>query len=604
MSKIRNRNARGKLGISLFLINIICSTQILYAQGAGQALDFDGTDDYINSGKDTSLNIRNAITLEAWINIDTQLPQSDYFDIIGKGDYGMYVLGINGGTDMILAGYFYIDGGEVDMWSKSTIDISINTWTHLVVTFDGTDMKGYVNGILDFTHNNPGTIDNSSAVDLTFGVWTPPADYFSGTIDEVSIWNVAHTQTQIRDNMCQRLTGSETGLVGYWRFDKGSYTTVDVSDNSNTATLGTATEGDDAEPSWILSGAAIGDASAYDYAGSSAADFSVNLAANAGDDITATGTSGTFTGLQVYRVDAEPNVTTPPSGWSTLSDQSYYGMFTVGSSTPTYTVTYNYDGHIGISNESALKLAYRSDNSATAWTDLSAILDTEANTLTKTGQTSTEYILGSTSSDNSLPVELTIWNVTCLSGMAVLSWTTESEIDNLGYLIFRLMVSDEKNNAEWKLIDSYQSNPILRGQGSVTFQTEYSYIDKSVEAGNTYQYQLADVDINGKETYHTVRTVMVYPVGVVLSKAYPNPFNPYTQFSITVDVYSPVSISIYNLKGRLVATIAEESLYPGEYFYMWDGQTSTGQMAASGIYFVNMSVKNSIESVQKVLLVR
>ena len=83
--------------------------------------------------------------------------------------------------------------------------------------------------------------------------------------------------------------------------------------------------------------------------------------------------------------------------------------------------------------------------------------------------------------------------------------TTESEIDNLGYLIFRRVISSlTKVGSEWKMIDSYQTNPDLKGQGSVTFHTEYSYVDKFVEAGNTYQYQLVDVDIHGKETSYAV----------------------------------------------------------------------------------------------------
>jgi len=72
----------------------------------------------------------------------------------------------------------------------------------------------------------------------------------------------------------------------------------------------------------------------------------------------------------------------------------YWGVFAVGTS-PTYTVTYNYDGHPGISNEDDLELAYRGNHSVNAWADLDATLETGANTLTKTGESGTEYALGS-----------------------------------------------------------------------------------------------------------------------------------------------------------------------------------------------------------------
>jgi hypothetical protein len=46
------------------------------------------------------------------------------------------------------------------------------------------------------------------------------SEHFKGTIDEVGIWNVAHSQDQVRKNMNRSLRGSEFGLVGCWNFDK------------------------------------------------------------------------------------------------------------------------------------------------------------------------------------------------------------------------------------------------------------------------------------------------------------------------------------------------------------------------------------------------
>ncbi len=60
---------------------------------------------------------------------------------------------------------------------------------------------------------------------------------FDGLIDEVRIWNVARTQAQIRDNMCRQLTGTETGLVGYWNMNEGTGNTVnDLTPNANHGT--------------------------------------------------------------------------------------------------------------------------------------------------------------------------------------------------------------------------------------------------------------------------------------------------------------------------------------------------------------------------------
>ena len=61
---------------------------------------------------------------------------------------------------------------------------------------------------------------------------------FKGKIDEVKIWNIARTSAQIKDNIYTICTGSETGLVGYWRFDEASGTTLkDYSVNANDGVL-------------------------------------------------------------------------------------------------------------------------------------------------------------------------------------------------------------------------------------------------------------------------------------------------------------------------------------------------------------------------------
>jgi hypothetical protein len=199
-------------------------------------------------------------------------------------------------------------------------------------------------------------------------------------LDEIRIWNTARNATSIRDNMCRKLVGDETGLVGYWRRDEGSGTTAnDETSNNNDGTLTNMNDLD-----WVWSGAPIGDTSAYDYTGTNPGDFSASLSHSDGDDVTATGDGGTLTGIQVYRVDTTSlrQDATAPSGW-TLDPLRYWGIFVMGTS-PTYTVTYNYDSHPGITNENDLGLAFRDDQSDNSWADVVATLNTSANTLTKT----------------------------------------------------------------------------------------------------------------------------------------------------------------------------------------------------------------------------
>ena len=215
------------------------------------------------------------------------------------------------------------------------------------------------------------------------------ARFFQGSIDEVRLWNVARSDADIKANMTKKLIGNESGLVGYWRFDETSGTLMnDETSNNNDGTMinmDTATD-------HVWSGAALGDASAYDYVATGG--YTATLSHANGDAITATTTSGTITGIQVYRADdnAVRTGSTGLTGYS-LDPSRFWGVRAIGTATPTYTLVYNYTGNPAVTSETGLKLVKRNNISVAAWTDALATLDMNANTLTVTGQTGTEYAL-------------------------------------------------------------------------------------------------------------------------------------------------------------------------------------------------------------------
>src|SRR5204863_8042273 len=90
---------------------------------------------------------------------------------------------------------------------------------------------------------------------LYFGLYTGSA-YFNGQMDEISIWNVARTPGQIQASMHRSLVGNESGLVGYWRFDETTGTTLnDSSGHGHAATIaGGATRTSSTAP--MIAGAA------------------------------------------------------------------------------------------------------------------------------------------------------------------------------------------------------------------------------------------------------------------------------------------------------------------------------------------------------------
>ena len=145
------------------------------------SLDFDGTGDYIDCGNDSSLNITSTITLSAWIKPTTAITSQNFPMFIAKGINSDYMLFANSGTGtarLRLGSSFLID-------SVSTI--STDVWTHIVGTYDGSNLKIYLNGSLDNTVSQSGAIPSTSG-SLQIGA-ANTGNKFSGNITEASIFN-------------------------------------------------------------------------------------------------------------------------------------------------------------------------------------------------------------------------------------------------------------------------------------------------------------------------------------------------------------------------------------------------------------------------------
>jgi len=159
----------------------------------GGALEFDGTDDNIDCGNDDSFNITDEITLSAWINITQRPDVESWYTIPWKENaYSMYLYGADS-TLTTLCADFWLDTGRADIWDGPDIDIPPNDWTHIAVTFNGTDFEFYVNGERDHTQNQPGTIEIS---EINF-LFTQAGSNFEGLIDDVRLYNRALTQPEI-----------------------------------------------------------------------------------------------------------------------------------------------------------------------------------------------------------------------------------------------------------------------------------------------------------------------------------------------------------------------------------------------------------------------
>ncbi len=213
------------------------------------------------------------------------------------------------------------------------------------------------------------------------------------------------------------------------------------------------------------------------------------------------------------------------------------------------------------------------------------------------------YLSWQDGEDVSLPVELTSFTAdNSRAGEITLNWVTESEIENLGFILERRQASGGSSQAEWTEIASYITDEALRGQGSVTYRTEYSFTDKTVEPGVTYDYRLADVSYAGEKVYHALNVLGVavteIPEEFALFPAYPNPFNPETVIRYQLSADSDVSLQIYDLKGQMIETLLNKTQDPGFYKVNWKPNN-----LPSGVYFCKLTIGDRA-STQKLILLK
>lgn len=203
--------------------------------------------------------------------------------------------------------------------------------------------------------------------------------------------------------------------------------------------------------------------------------------------------------------------------------------------------------------------------------------------------------------DQSLPVILGSFFATVAPSSIFLSWSTESEIENMGFNIYRKLLG-----GDYSLLISFLDNPALAGHGTTTKAHTYSYTDKSVQPGATYTYLLSDVSYAGVEKKHTDKEVTVtVPEGVgqvagkyKLENIYPNPFNPSFTVPLTLSENQLVEIVLYDSRGNVVCTLKNEVLSAGSYKF-----TYTTPDLPSGIYFVRVRIGECFE-MRKIVLVK
>ena len=182
----------------------------------GMGIDLDGTDDWINI---PDLTLANDFTIEGWFKL---APGIDYKDVL---------FGQEGSGPEI-----HFSTGKVRLYAygirvTANTPLLANTWGHVAITRSGTNLTIYINGVQDAT-----------------GTWNGPLNlqtigrgnqhFLKGMLDEIRIWNIARTGTEINTSFNTDVDSNTLGLIGYWNFNETDQTVADSSSLVNHGSLG------------------------------------------------------------------------------------------------------------------------------------------------------------------------------------------------------------------------------------------------------------------------------------------------------------------------------------------------------------------------------
>jgi len=186
--------------------------------GQNKCLHLDGNNDYLIIEKSDKLKFNDCFTIEAWINSYNNVRWHVIFamwnDETRQRSYNFQVY--DGASR-----FFVTPNGNqpwYQIWSGSFIPLK--EWHHVAVTFNGTEMQMYLDGIKSGASISYNKGIFNSNTDVTIGAVANEACWFEGLIDELRIWSRALQEKEINKKMNCELKGDEPDLILYYNFNQ------------------------------------------------------------------------------------------------------------------------------------------------------------------------------------------------------------------------------------------------------------------------------------------------------------------------------------------------------------------------------------------------
>jgi len=186
---------------------------------AQNGLNFDGTNDVVQTNYAGVLGSANR-TFEAWVYVSANAPASNLaivdYGVNAAGDRNTFAVDGNRGLR-------FISGGTNANISTAANNVPVGQWVHVAFVLDNGTGYLYINGSQKGTGSltsvsTPTNAQNVKVGERVLGGSIP----FHGSIDEVRIWDVARTPSEILANMNAELCGQQPNLQLYLKFNEGT----------------------------------------------------------------------------------------------------------------------------------------------------------------------------------------------------------------------------------------------------------------------------------------------------------------------------------------------------------------------------------------------
>jgi hypothetical protein len=225
------------------------STNSQYLPPSG-GLDFDGTDDYTTASDSGFFEPSTNLTISFWA----------YFDEVDTGTQQNLV--IKGHTSSPFYSYqiFEVGGYICGHWVNTSdnvfdacsyVQATTGKWHHIAFVKDGSNLYMYLDGIQYPSFDTPsGSIKDSNS-DLRFGAGGAGNNHFDGKMDDIRIFGAGLSQSQIRADMFDEISGTTLNLVGYWKLNEGTGQDIlDSTINLSDGVLGATSSAASDDPTW------------------------------------------------------------------------------------------------------------------------------------------------------------------------------------------------------------------------------------------------------------------------------------------------------------------------------------------------------------------